>query len=108
MQGFVFTQYTPGGDDKTPFEKLLNTFMELLHYTNGDATEALNWLTQLDRQYGLTDDEYGIGDFIEDLKNNGYLQGNGQNGALQITAKTEQTIRKRSLEEIFVDLVRQT
>ena len=73
----------------------------MLHYTNGDAAEALHWLTQLDQQYGLTSDDYGIGDFIDDLKQNGYLQENELDGSVKITGKTEQAIRKRSLDEIF-------
>ncbi|RYE20612.1 MAG: hypothetical protein EOP51_17460, partial [Sphingobacteriales bacterium] len=68
MKGFVFTKYSEQNDGKTPFDKLLNLFMELLQYTSGDATEALDWLTQLDRKHQLTDKNYGVGDFIEDLK----------------------------------------
>lgn len=75
--------------------------MELLNYTSGDAGEALSWLTQLDREHGLTTEEYGIGDFIEDLKKNGYLKEDEGDGSFRITGKSEQTIRKRSLEEIF-------
>ena len=47
--------------------------MQLLTYTNGDVAEALQWLNQLDKEYQLTDDEYGMGDFIEDLKDKGYI-----------------------------------
>ncbi len=101
MKGFVFTKFEPQNDGKTPFERLFNLFMELLHYTAGDPTEALDWLTQLDRKYGITDDNYGIGDFIEELKQQGYLKENENDGAYTITGKTEQTIRKRSLDEIF-------
>jgi len=101
MNGFLFTKYDPNANGQTPFDKLFNLFMELLHFTNGDAAEALNWLTQLDREYKVTNDEYGVGDFIEDLKGQGYLTENDMDGAYRITAKTEQTIRKRSLEEIF-------
>ena len=100
MKGFVFTEYKVQ-EGQTPFEKLFNLFMELLQYTNGDATEAFDWLNQLDRKYALTDDKYGIGDFIEDLKEQGYLKENEPDGAYKITAKSEQTIRKRSLDEIF-------
>ena len=100
MKGFVFSKYTPG-KGQSPFEKLFNLFMELLHYTSGDGAEALNWLTQLDREHRLTDKDYGIGDFIEDLKQQGYIKENEQDGAYKVTAKTEQTIRKRSLDEIF-------
>jgi uncharacterized protein with von Willebrand factor type A (vWA) domain len=79
----------------------MDLFMQLLNYTSGDATEALNWLTQLDKKYQLTNEEYGMGDFIEDLKEKGYLDENKANGEIKITPKTEQGIRKRSLEEIF-------
>lgn len=101
MRGFVFSEYRADENNKSPFERLLNLFMELLQYTSGDATEALDWLTQLDREHKFTDKDYGIGDFIEDLKANGYLTEENQTGAYKITAKSEQTIRKRSLEEIF-------
>lgn len=100
MKGIVFTKYTEQ-DGKSPFQKLFDLFMELLQYTSGDAAEALDWLTQLDNKYQLTSNDYGIGDFIEDLKEQGYLQENEQTGAYQITSKSEQTIRKRSLDEIF-------
>jgi Ca-activated chloride channel family protein len=101
MKGFYFSKYDPNENGKTPFGKLLDLFTELLQYTNGDAGEALHWLTQLDKQYKLTNDDYGIGDFIEDLKENGYLKENDQDGSYKITPKTEQGIRKRSLDEIF-------
>lgn len=101
MNGFIFTKFTPEDNNKAPFDKLFDLFMELLQYTSGDAGEALDWLTQLDRKHALTDDDYGIGDFIEDLKKNGYLKENEQDGAYKITSKSEQTIRKRSLDEIF-------
>ncbi len=100
MKGILFTKFTEQ-KGKPPFERLLDTFMELLQFTNGDATEALDWLTQLDREYKLTDDNYGIGDFIEELKEKGYLRENPADGAYAITGKTEQTIRQRSLEEVF-------
>jgi len=75
--------------------------MQLLTYTSGDVNEALNWLTQLDKEYQLTDEEYGIGDFIQELKDKGYIDENRQNGEIKITPKTEQGIRKKSLDEIF-------
>lgn len=101
MKGFIFSEYKKQEEGGTPFDRLLNLFMELLQYTNGDAGEALNWLTQLDREHQLTTNEYGIGDFIEDLKTNGYLKEDGQTGNVKITSKSEQTIRKRSLDQVF-------
>jgi len=101
MTGLLFTKYIPEDDGKSPFKKLLDLFLDLLNYTNGDAAEALSWLTQLDNQYQLTDEDYGIGDFIEDLKAQGYIKENDLDGTIKISPKTEQVIRKRSLDEVF-------
>ena len=101
MKGFKFSGFRPDEQGKTPFETLLQLFLELLTYTSGDVGEALQWLNQLDRQYELTSEEYGMGDFIEDLKAKGYIDEEPANGNIKITPKTEQGIRKKSLEEIF-------
>ncbi len=100
MKGIIFTKYM-AQEGKSPFEKLFNLFMELLQYTSGDAAEALDWLTKLDNEHRLTGKDYGVGDFIEELKEKGYLRENENDGQYAITGKTEQTIRKRSLDEIF-------
>ena len=101
MTGHFFSKYDPSQNNKSKFEQLLDLFTQLLTYTNGDVTEALDWMNQLDRQYNLTNDEYGMGDFIDELKEKGYLDENPVTGNFTITSKTEQGIRKRSLEEIF-------
>ena len=101
MKGFHFSGYDPNEEGKTKFEQLLDLFMQLLTYTSGDVGEALQWLNQLDRQYELTNEEYGMGDFIEDLKDKGYITDDEGKSEIKITPKTEQGIRKRSLEEIF-------
>jgi len=38
VKGFSFTEYQ-GEEGKTPFEKLLDIFMELLTHTSGDVDE---------------------------------------------------------------------
>ncbi|MEJ7683087.1 MAG: hypothetical protein WKG06_35575 [Segetibacter sp.] len=101
MLGHRFIKFDPNADGKTKFEQLLSLFLQLLTYTNGDVSEALQWLNQLDNQYGLTNDEYGMGDFLDELKEKGYIDENPVNGTISITAKTEQGIRRSSLEEIF-------
>ena len=101
MIGFHFKRYDPDEEGKPKFDQLLDIFMQLLSYTNGDVGEALQWMNQLDKEYQLTDDEYGIGDFIDELKEKGYIDDNKQTGEIRITPKTEQGIRRRSLEEIF-------
>ena len=71
MRGFHFSKFDPNENGKSKFEQLLDLFMQLLTYTSGDVGEALQWLNELDRQYELTNDEYGMGDFIDDLKDKG-------------------------------------
>src|SRR5215211_6202246 len=101
MLGHRFTKFDPNLNGKTKFEQLLNLFMQLLTYTSGDVNEALQWMNQLDQQYGFTNDEYGMGDFMDELREKGYIDENPVNGSISITAKTERGIRKSSLEEIF-------
>ena len=101
MLGHRFLKYDPNEKTKSKFDQLLDLFMQMLTYTHGDVSEALSWMNELDKKFQLTNDEYGMGDFIEDLKNNGYIKENDEKGSIIITPKTEQSIRKRSLEEIF-------
>lgn len=117
-KGFRFTKYE--APDISPFEKLFEIFQELITHTSGDFDEAIEWLRQLNQEYELTDDEYTIDDFIEDLKNKGYIreefedgggeigevgedgeEGDGGGGKISITAKLEQMLRKRALDQIF-------
>ena len=66
MIGWKFSEYIPGQEGGANFEKLLKLFQELLVHTSGDVSEALSWLTELDKQYDLTDENYGMADFIQD------------------------------------------
>lgn len=102
MLGFRFHKFVPDQDSKADFEKLMNVFLQLLNIFSGDASQALQMMNQLDSEYGLTDDEYGMGDFIRDLKDKNYLR-EDESGVneFKITAKTERAIRKQSLDEIF-------
>ena len=107
--GFIFKTYE--APNQSPFDKLFEIFKELITYTSGDFDEAIDWLRQLDEEYQLTTPDYTIDDFIEDLKNKGYIReeidfsdGNGDGtgkGKTVITSKTERAIRKQALEHIF-------
>ena len=100
--GYVFTPYQ--SPEQSNFDRLFDIFSELITHTSGDVDEALDWLNVLDKEYSLTNDEYTMEDFIEDLKKKGYLReeikpdGKGQ---LAITAKTERVLRKNALDQIF-------
>ena len=86
-----------------PFDRLFELFQQLLEHTAGDANEALNWLTQLDNKYNISDETMGIGDFIDELRKRGFIE-EAEVGIHNITARMERTIRSRSLEEIFRQL----
>ncbi|MGL1887802.1 MAG: VWA domain-containing protein [Reichenbachiella sp.] len=101
MQGYRFTDFVPEGNSGSSFDDLWKVFKELLLVTSGDVSEALSWLTNLDKQYNISPDDYGIGDFVDDLKKDGLLKENPADGKLSATAKTENTFRKNALEEIF-------
>jgi hypothetical protein len=63
MIGHRFVNFIPGENSKSKFEQMLDIFTQLLNYTSGDASEALDWMNQLDRTHKFTDDNYGVGDF---------------------------------------------
>lgn len=100
--GFIFTRPVP--DEQTLFEKLFDIFQELITHTSGDFEEAMDWLKQLDEEYELTTEAYTLDDFVEELKEKGYLREeidtHGKDGLI-ITEKTERILRKRALEQIF-------
>jgi uncharacterized protein with von Willebrand factor type A (vWA) domain len=108
MIGHRFTDFIPNNEDGGSFDNLLKIFLQLVTITSGDVSEALNWMNELDRQYNITDDEYGMGNFIDDLKKEGYLKENEEGNTFSLTAKSELTIRKQSLEEIFGKLRKST
>ena len=92
--------------NQTPFERLFEIFKELITHTSGDFDEAINWLRELDKEYRLTDPDYTIDDFIEDLLQKGYVRqeikpdGSGD-PSMSITAKTEKILREHALKQIF-------
>jgi uncharacterized protein with von Willebrand factor type A (vWA) domain len=99
MRGWSFSKYIGEPPDGSPFEQLLRLFQEILLHTNGDIDEALSWLTEIDKQHGITNDKYGISDFIKDLETQGWVD---RNKTLQsISSKMEKAIRQNALDDIF-------
>ncbi|MFB6274412.1 MAG: VWA domain-containing protein, partial [Salinibacter sp.] len=104
---FRYTEWDPvrHGSQKPLFEELFDLFQELLEHTAGDAEEALDWMKQLDDQYDLTEgSDKDLDDFVEELKNRGYLEEGEEGETVEITARTERSLRQSALEEIFNDL----
>jgi len=106
-KGFVFKSYEV--DKQSPFEKLFEIFKELITHTSGDFDEAIDWLRSLDKEYKLTDENYTLEDFIEDLKKRGYIKEEiegDRSGGIKITPKTERAIRQQALKLIFGNIKR--
>ncbi len=101
MLGYHFSEFKLKDNKNPSFDKIFDLFKDLLLYTAGDITEALDWLNEIDRKYKITDNSYGMGNFIEDLKSKGLIDDNKGDGSFEITPKTEQIIRKDSLDQIF-------
>ena len=101
--GYRFSEYIPTDGEDSIFEKLFKIFQELLMHTSGDVSEAISWLTQLDKEYNLTKPDYGIADFVQELIDRGYLQPqNPREGeGMGLTAKMELGLRQKALEDIF-------
>ena len=99
--GYRFSEYIPRDGEGSAFDKLLKIFQELLIHTSGDLAEALSWLTQLDKEFKITDDEYGIADFLQDLIDKGYIRPNGDGSGFRPAAKMEIALRQKALEDIF-------
>ena len=53
MKGYFFSKFDPNQQGKSKFEQLLDMFMQLLTYTSGDVAEALQWLNEMDKEYGF-------------------------------------------------------
>jgi len=108
VSGIRFSKFEK--KEQTPFERLFEIFKELITHTSGDFDEAIEWLRELDKEYNLTDEEYSIDDFIEDLKQKAYIQpklkrdGDGQGNGFVLTPKTEKLLREYALKQIFGNL----
>jgi hypothetical protein len=107
--GFIFTKHTP--KEQSLFDRLFEVFQELITHTSGDFDEAMDWLKQLDEEYKITTEDYTLEDFVQELKDRGFIReqfkpdgkggkkGDGKGGT-SITEKLERSLRKRALEQI--------
>lgn len=102
MASVRFTKYFDP-DKKKPFDRLLEIFLELVMHTSGDVDEALDWMRELDNEYNLTNEDYTLDDFIDELREKGYLRESvpGGGGRPSLSPKTEQALRHRSMDQLF-------
>ena len=90
---------------KSPFEKFFNIFKELILHTSGDFDEAIDWLRQLDKEYSLSEEDYNVDDFIDELMQKGYITKRfdllRNKDSTKISSKMEKALRKFALDKIF-------
>ena len=103
MKGVIFKKYIGLIKDHNAknFEDLLKIYQQLLLITSGDFNKTISIMTELDRKHNFTPENYGIGDFIEDLKKKGYVKENSNDQKIKITKKSELELRHSALDEIF-------
>ena len=103
MKGVIFKKYIGLIKDLNAknFEDLLKIYQQLLLITSGDFNKTISIMTELDRKHNFTPENYGIGDFIEDLKKKGYIKENPNDQKIKITKKSELELRHSALDEIF-------
>lgn len=104
---FLFQKYIPQKQSNNLFDNMLKMFLGLSNRESGDISKALSSMQDLDKWYKFTNSDYGMGDFIEDLKNRGYIKEyKNEKGSFELTHKSEHAIRRSALEEIFGKLKR--
>ncbi len=99
MIGFRFSQYHEAEDKRSPFERLLELFLELMVYTSGDVEETFVWMEEIDKEHNITTPDYRLEDFRRDLEEKMVIQTIG--GHSSLSGKGERLIRQQSLDQIF-------
>jgi len=92
-------------DMKERLQRLLSIFNQLLLHVDGDVEQALQYLEQLGKRYGMFDDKFTIEDFKKFLERENRIA-RDRRGGLALTKKGEQGIRTSSLEAVFGALER--
>lgn len=100
---FRYSKWTPESKtDEQRLESLMSLFSYLMVQSSGDVEEALEFLRQIAREYGLFDESMTMKDLIEKLKEMGIIE--EVNNTPTLTAKGVQRIRQDALREIFTSL----
>lgn len=104
-KGLLFKKFTK--EDQTPFERLFDVWKEVIVHVSGDVDESFEWMETIDAEYKLTTPDYTLEDFRNELIEKGFIREEKdpkEGGGMQITVKTERSIRQSALEQIFGNL----
>ncbi len=98
-----YSKWTPESTtDEQRLQQMVSLFSYLVVQTSGDVQEALEWLQQLAKEYGLFDENLSMDDLIDKLREMGIIE--DVKSGLQLTTKGVQRIRQDALREIFTSL----
>ena len=107
MLGWQFTKYQKA-EGQSKFDELFTLFQELLVYSSGNVSNAIQWLMAMDREYNLTNDDYGIQDFLEELMKKGFIEADMEDKKIIPTAKMDISLRRKALKDIFGNIQKST
>ena len=68
MLGHRFEKFIESNDSRSPFEKLLEIFLEIMVHTSGDVEESFKWMEMVNQEHQITTPEYTLEDFRNDLE----------------------------------------
>ncbi len=88
--------------DEQRLERLFSLFSFILIQTNGDVNEALDWLGRMDEKYEFFDAELSLSEFIQKLKDKGFIDEN--DGMFVLKTKGAVKMRQDSFKELFSNL----
>jgi Ca-activated chloride channel family protein len=101
----VYSKWTDESlTDEQRLEKLFSLFSFILIQTNGDVNEALDWMNELDEKYGFFDSELTLSEFVQKLKDEGYIDENA--GVYILKTKGAVRMRQDAFRELFSQLKR--
>ena len=83
------------------FDDLFKIYKQLLLITSGDFNKTISLMTELDRKYNITAEDYGMGNFVDDLEKKGFIKKNERSDEIEITKKSDLELRHSALDEIF-------
>ena len=100
---FIYSKWTDLSlTDEQRLEQLFSLFSYILIQTNGDPNEALEWLQNLDEKYDLFDSKLTFSEFVDKLKEKGYIEEN--NGIYILKSAGAMRMRQDSFKEIFSNM----
>jgi uncharacterized protein with von Willebrand factor type A (vWA) domain len=100
---FIYSKWTDLSlTDEQRLEQLFSLFSYILIQTNGDPNEALEWLQNLDEKYDLFDSKLSFSEFVDKLKEKGYIEETG--GIYILKSSGAMRMRQDAFKEIFSNM----